>query len=29
MLLEFLESTYEVAAGLGGWDRRALERGGG
>ena len=28
MLLEFLESTYEVAADLGGWDRRALERAG-
>jgi len=26
MLLEFLQSTYEVAAELGGWDRRALER---
>ena len=26
-LLEFLQSTYEVAADLGGWDRAALERG--
>jgi Family of unknown function (DUF5996) len=26
MLLEFLQSTYEVAANLGGWDRKALER---
>jgi len=26
MLLEFLQSTYEAAAGLGGWDRAALER---
>jgi hypothetical protein len=26
MLLEFLESTYQVAADLGGWDRHALER---
>jgi hypothetical protein len=25
-LLEFLESTYAVAADLGGWDRKALER---
>jgi hypothetical protein len=25
-LLEFLQSTYEVAATLGGWDRAALER---
>jgi hypothetical protein len=25
-LLEFLESTYVAAAGLGGWDRAALER---
>jgi len=25
-LLEFLESTYQVAADLGRWDRRALER---
>ena len=25
-LLEFLESTYAAAAGLGGWDRKALER---
>jgi hypothetical protein len=25
-LLEFLESTYEAAADLGGWDRAALER---
>ena len=24
-LLEFLQSTYEAAAGLGGWDRDALE----
>jgi len=28
MLLEFLQSTYEVAAGLGGWESRALERAG-
>jgi len=27
MLLSFLESTYETAATLGDWDRRALERG--
>ena len=26
-LLEFLQTTYEAAAGLGGWDRAALERG--
>jgi hypothetical protein len=26
MLLEFLQSTYEAAAGLGAWDRSALER---
>jgi len=26
LLLEFLQSTYEVAADLGGWDREALER---
>jgi hypothetical protein len=26
MLLEFLESTYGVAADLGGWDRKGLER---
>lgn len=26
MLLEFLQSTYEVAATIGGWDRQALER---
>jgi Family of unknown function (DUF5996) len=25
-VLEFLESTYDAAAGLGGWDRAALER---
>jgi len=25
-LMEFLQSTYEAAADLGGWDRRALER---
>jgi hypothetical protein len=25
-LLEFLQSTYEAAANLGGWDRKALER---
>jgi hypothetical protein len=25
-LMEFLQSTYEAAAGLGGWDRAALER---
>ena len=29
MLLEFLQSTYETAARLAGWDRRALERPGG
>ena len=29
MLLDFLQSTYEAAAVLGGWDREALERGGG
>ena len=28
LLLEFLQSTYDVAADLGGWDRRALERAG-
>jgi hypothetical protein len=27
MVLEFLQGTYEAAAGLGGWNRRALERG--
>jgi len=27
VLLEFLQSTYEAAANLGGWDRSALERG--
>jgi hypothetical protein len=27
LVLDFLESTYETAAGLGGWDRTALERG--
>jgi hypothetical protein len=27
LVRDFLESTYETAAGLGGWDRRALERG--
>ena len=27
MLLEFLQSSYEAAADLGGWDRVALERG--
>jgi Family of unknown function (DUF5996) len=27
-LLDFLQSTYEAAANLGGWDRKALERGG-
>ena len=26
-LLQFLETTYEAGADLGGWDRRALERG--
>ena len=26
VLLEFLQSTYDVAADLGGWDREALER---
>ena len=26
MLLEFLQSTYEAAATLGGWDRQSLER---
>jgi len=26
-LLEFLETTYEAGANLGGWDRKALERG--
>ncbi len=26
VLLEFLQSTYEVAADMGGWDREALER---
>ena len=26
LLLEFLQSTYEVAADFGGWDREALER---
>jgi hypothetical protein len=26
MLLEFLQSTYDVAANLGGWDRASLER---
>ena len=26
-LLEFLETTYEAGAELGGWDRPALERG--
>lgn len=26
MLLDFLQSTYEAAADLGGWDRNALER---
>ena len=26
VLLEFLQSTYEVAADKGGWDREALER---
>ena len=25
MLLEFLQSTYDAAANLGGWDRHALE----
>ena len=25
-LLDFCQTTYEAAAGLGGWDRRALER---
>jgi hypothetical protein len=27
LLLDFLQSTYEAAADLGGWDRAALERG--
>jgi hypothetical protein len=27
VLLEFLQSTYEAAASLGGWDRAALEQG--
>jgi hypothetical protein len=27
LVLDFLQSTYEVAAELGGWDRAALERG--
>ncbi len=26
LLLDFLQSTYEVAADKGGWDREALER---
>lgn len=26
MLLEFLQSTYEAAANLAGWDRKSLER---
>src|SRR5262249_54872124 len=26
MLLDFLQSTYEAAADLGGWDRETLER---
>jgi hypothetical protein len=26
VLLDFLQSTYEAAADLGGWDRAALER---
>jgi hypothetical protein len=26
LVRDFLQSTYEAAAGLGGWDRRALER---
>jgi hypothetical protein len=26
MLLDFFQSTYEAAANLGGWDRKALER---
>jgi hypothetical protein len=26
-LLEFLQTSYEAAADLGGWDRGALERG--
>ena len=25
VLLAFLQSTYDAAAGLGGWDRQALE----
>jgi Family of unknown function (DUF5996) len=29
VLLQFLQSTYEAAANLGGWDRAALERPGG
>jgi len=28
LLLDFLVSTYDAAARLGGWDRAALERGG-
>ena len=28
-LMEFLQSTYDAAAGLGRWDRAALERGSG
>jgi hypothetical protein len=28
LVLDFLQSTYEAAAGLGGWDRAALERDG-
>jgi hypothetical protein len=28
LLLQFLQSTYEAGAELGGWDRRALERDG-
>jgi hypothetical protein len=27
MVLDFLQITYEAAAGLAGWNRRALERG--
>ena len=26
LLLDFLQSTYEVAADLAGWDRESLER---
>jgi hypothetical protein len=26
LVLDFFQSTYETAAGLGGWDRKALEK---